>query len=94
MSERQIFELELIKTCSACPEQYDVLLGAERVGYMRLRHGYFYASVPDVGGRIVYEAEPNGDGCFEPDERDHYLGEALWAIAASLPAPLMTGRET
>lgn len=92
MSEVRICELELVKTCSACPEQYDVLLEGDRVGYMRLRHGHFYASVPDVGGQVVYEAEPRGDGCFDPDERDYYLGEALWAIAESLPAPLSTGR--
>lgn len=83
---------DLFKTCSACPEQYDVFRGDERVGYLRLRHGYFYASVPDVSGRIVYEAEPQGDGCFEPDERDPYLAEAIAAIDASLPTPLTAWR--
>jgi len=79
---------DLFLTCSACPEQYDVFRGAERVGYLRLRCGWFYASVPDVSGKIVYEAEPQGDGCFEPDERDRYLAEAIAAIDAALSTPL------
>ena len=74
---------ELIKTCGACPEQYDVLLNDKIVGYLRLRHGYFYASVPDVCGDVVYEAEPKGDGIFEEDERIHFLTEAVNAISAA-----------
>ena len=71
-------------TCDACPEQYDAFLDGDQVGYLRLRHGYFYASVPDVGGTVVYEAEPNGDGIFENDERQFYLNQAKLAIARSL----------
>ena len=71
---------ELIMTCGACPEQYDVMKDGEVVGYLRLRHGYFYASCPDVRGKTVYEAEPRGDGIFEDDERQHYLTEAVAAI--------------
>lgn len=30
--------IHLVKTCEACPEQYDAYLGEKRVGYLRLRH--------------------------------------------------------
>lgn len=70
----------LILTCSACPEQYDVYKGKQRIGYLRLRHGWFRADYPDCGGMTVYEAEPKGDGAFEDDERDKFLGEAVAAL--------------
>lgn len=73
-------EIRLDQTCSACPEQYDAFIGDERVGYLRLRHGRFTVEVPDVGGKLVYEAEPKGDGCFADDERDYYLAKAVVAI--------------
>lgn len=79
-NERLIDGYRLVLTCVACPEQYDVFKGAEQVGYLRLRHGHFYASVPDVGGETVFEASPNGDGIFDDDERDGYLTQAVAAI--------------
>lgn len=73
----------LICTCSACPEQYDVFDDAtgDQIGYLRLRHGYFRADVPDCGGETVYESEPNGDGVFDNDEeRERELANAIAAI--------------
>ena len=78
--EQQIGEYRLLLTCGACPEQYDVFAGNEQVGYLRLRHGRFRADVPCCGGETIYQAEPNGDGIFDPDERARYLGEAVAAI--------------
>lgn len=72
----------LVLTCSACPEQYDVFLGDEQVGYLRLRHGSFRADTPHCGGETVYRAEPVGDGIFETAERERYLIEAVEAIDA------------
>ena len=45
--------LHLVNTCDACPEQYDVFRGEEKVGYLRLRWGSFTAECRDV---MVYEA--------------------------------------
>ena len=75
-----ITDYRLEMTCGACPEQYDVFLGDEQVGYLRLRHGYFYASVPDCSDSIVFEAHPKGDGVFESNERKYYLTKAIEAI--------------
>ena len=72
---------QLKQTCGGCPEQYDVFHKGEEVGYMRLRHGSFYA---EYRGRTVYEANPQGDGLFEWDERDHYLTEACQAIKTAM----------
>lgn len=75
-----IEEIELIKTCDACPEQYDARIGSALVGYLRLRHGYFYVQYPWCGGKLIYEAHPEGDGIFEEHERDRYLIAAKEAI--------------
>ena len=78
----EILGYDLILTCAACPEQYDVFKDGEQVGYLRLRHGWFFCSVPDCCENIVYEAEPKGDGEFYDDEREFYLTEAIKAIQA------------
>ena len=62
----------------ACPEQYDVLDSqGNQVAYLRLRHGSYTVSVPDVGGKILYQAFPQGDGFFDDDERVKYLDESI-----------------
>lgn len=73
-------KLRFKMTCGACPEQYDVFLGEEQVGYVRLRHGFMAVACPDYGGKTVYEANPKGDGCFDADERDYFLRHAAKAI--------------
>ncbi len=77
--------LKLIKTCIACPEQYDVFdAEGNQVGYLRLRHGYFRADVPDCGGKTVYEANTEGDGMFEANEKYDHLQKATIAIINNL----------
>jgi hypothetical protein len=63
-----------------CPEQYDAFLDGEQVGYLRLRHGHFTVECPDCGGCLVYEADPEGQGAFDDEERDYYLRFAVNAI--------------
>jgi len=75
-------KIKLMKTCDACPEQYDAYLGDRYVGYLRLRHGVF--TVENEVGSIIYHARPRGDGIFESDERDYYLRFAVDAIQKSL----------
>lgn len=72
--------LELRLTCVSHPEQYDVYDGAKQVAYFRLRHGEFYAAVPECGGEIIHEAEPDGDGFFEEHERQEHLTAAVRAV--------------
>lgn len=69
----------------SCPEQYDVYVegNPDRVAYLRLRHGHFRAELTNPT-KIVYSAEPRGDGAFECEERDHYLTEAIQAINKAL----------
>lgn len=74
---------ELVQTCGACPEQYDVFKDGKQSGYLRLRHGSFTVAYPDCGHRIIYSANPEGDGIFEDHEREHYLNEAINAIMAA-----------
>lgn len=78
--QQSIDGFDLVRTCGACPEQYDVYKDGKQVGYLRLRHGVFRADYPQCGGRTVYTAEPKGDGIFEPEERDFYLSNAIHAI--------------
>lgn len=80
-------------TCNYCPEQYSVFLEEREIGYLRLRHGRFRADFYPQGYKTyesssfsrdfvktVYEAEPEGDGCFLNAERERYLWESLKAI--------------
>lgn len=70
-------KLKLVQTCGACPEQYDAYFEGNKVGYLRLRHGFFYAQHL---GATVYEASTIGDGIFDPSERVKHLNAACEAI--------------
>ena len=80
----QIDGIRLVCTCTTTPEQYDAFIGEQRIGYLRLRHGAFTVDWPDVGGELVYEAAPNGNGNFDDDEREHYLTEAVRALKSRI----------
>jgi hypothetical protein len=70
---------KLIRTCFACPEQYDVLNAdtGEKIAYLRLRHGRFRMDYP-WDGPTVFEGQPDGDGLFENEgERSVWIGRAL-----------------
>jgi hypothetical protein len=72
----------LKRTCEACPEQYDVFIGEQKVACIRLRHSKLTCTVPDVGGIVVYSAMFEGDdvGIFAQSERYYYLSECVDAI--------------
>lgn len=71
----------LVRTCTACPEQYDLLdEGGNCLAYFRLRHGYFFVECPYLDGELVYEAYPDGDGSFMPYEREEYMRAAMDAV--------------
>jgi hypothetical protein len=73
--------ITLKRTCFACPEQYDACAeDGSIIGYLRLRHGRFTVQCPDVGGEVVYQANPKGDGIFTDEERSEYLNQAVEAI--------------
>lgn len=80
----KFFEFDLERTCWACPEQYDVFLDGETVGYLRLRHGHFRVDFPECGGETIYTASPKGDGIFEDDERYEQLKNSCDAIRKAL----------
>ncbi len=77
-------DIRLIRTCEACPEQYDAYHKDMLCGYLRLRHGSFRVDFPNVDGVTIYNAEPEGDGEFMAYEREHYLFAAQKAIAAAI----------
>jgi hypothetical protein len=54
--------IKLVRTCFACPEQYDAFDGEKKVGYLRLRHGCFTVDyVADGNDEEIYNASPSGD---------------------------------
>lgn len=74
----KIGDLQFVKTCGACPEQYDVFLEDDQVAYVRLRWGGLRVDMPDCGGERVYShAFDDGlKGCFDSyEERTKYLTE-------------------
>ena len=70
--------IDLEQTCGACPEAYNVIFDGNHIGNLRLRHGYFSATMKD--GAVVYESNPNGDGIFTMDERETELTKAKEAM--------------
>ena len=64
----------------ACPEQYDAYFKGDQVGYLRLRHRVFRVDYGFCGGDTIFTEYPEGDGCFEEDEREYYLDLACKAI--------------
>ena len=77
----KLSEIKLVKTCSACPEQYDAFYEDHQVGYLRVRHGKFRVDFGFCGGDTIYYTDDiEGDGCFEYEEREFYLEEAKKAI--------------
>jgi hypothetical protein len=74
--------ITLVRTCYACPEQYNALdKEGKTVGYLRLRHGTFTVECPDVGGELVYvEKIDELTGIFSDEEREKYLEQAVKAI--------------
>ena len=96
--------IELVKTCNACPEQYDAFENGRQVGYLRLRHSYFYVECPGIGrdveSEIVYEAKIGGMdvGCFNEEERQEHLPRAIeaierWLGRGKMPEPMFTLEE-
>lgn len=92
MNSLQILGCTLNCTCTACPEQYDVFFNGINIGYLRLRHGVFYASA-DVGYDVVYEASPKGDGMFDDDEREFYLTNAVTKLLERYHSQESLGRD-
>jgi len=85
-----IDEFTFIRTCSACPEQYDVFLGGkQQVGYVRLRWSQLRADYPTAGEETVYNAIIDSSshfrGCFKSEEqRIYYLSEIAKVIREKL----------
>ena len=72
-----------VRTCEACPEQYDVFHQGKIVCYVRLRWGNLTAEVPDVGGKLVYQFALDREGMqgiFRTEEERTYHLEAIAKI--------------
>ena len=69
--------LDFIMTCSACPEQYDVLKDGEMVGYVRFRFSELRCDYKDCGGERIYthlfDDCPMLGTFINNSERMHYL---------------------
>ena len=67
--------LNFICTCSASPEQYDVLDSNDNiVGYVRLRWGSLTCEYPDCCGELIYIADVGDGWCgsFENDTQRNF----------------------
>lgn len=80
--------ITLNQTCGACPEQYDVFYAGDQIGYLRLRHGHYTAHVHNHRGEVVYEADTEGDGMFEPHERRFEIEAGVRAIWERIHGPV------
>lgn len=78
---------ELIMTCIACPEQYDLLDDTgQTIGYFRLRSGIYRVDAPECMDDTVYVHTWSDDewkGAFDSqEERQHYLQLGVDAVLA------------
>ena len=74
-------KIKLVRTCGACPEQYDAFdETGKQVAYLRLRHGNFTVDCPNALDERIYFAHPKGDGEFFDDEREMFLMDAIKSI--------------
>ena len=83
MQDQEIMGYNLIMTCGACPEQYDVFDSeGKQVGYLRLRYGNFRADYPEHSGETVYKHsfDDGWKGIFDDGEREFFLTEAVKAL--------------
>jgi hypothetical protein len=82
--KRKPENIELVKTCEACPEQYDAFDDRKQVGYVRLRWGRFTVNCPDASGEEILSLQIYNNklaGLFEDDDdREHYLELATKCI--------------
>ena len=56
--------LKWYKTCEQYPEQYDIKLGGELVGHVRIRHGYATLYSEPCGEEYYDTTDFEGDGSF------------------------------
>ena len=85
-NELELFGLTFRKTCSACPEQYEVRRRNEQVAYVRLRHGTLTVEAPDHGHDLVLKHKfARNIGAFDDDERRPWL-ERIARLVRDRPA--------
>jgi hypothetical protein len=53
---------KIVKTCDACPAQWDMWTDANRYVYVRYRWGYFSASYDEAyGGSLIVDLQVGGE---------------------------------
>lgn len=66
-------ELNFVKTCDACPEQYDVFdENGYKVAYVRLRHGWLSVECPTniiTDDNVIFGMSTEGDGSLTSREK-------------------------
>lgn len=81
--------MNLIQTCSACPEQYDLksVLDMSMIAYFRVRWGYFRVDFGDCGGETIYDFSfgDGWNGIFEDeDQRIEQLSKGIEKVIEKL----------
>ena len=61
-------DIRFLCTCTASPEQYDVMSGKTEIGFIRLRWGIVYCEIPFAGERVYTENMDNSlQGSFNSE---------------------------
>ena len=81
--------MNLIQTCSGCPEQYDLksVLDMSMLAYFKVRYGYFRVDFGDCGGETIYDFSfGNGwNGVFEDEnQRIEQLSKGIEKVVEKL----------
>ena len=70
--EINIKKYKIIRSCGACPEQYDIILNNKFIAFIRLRHGILTCENPEQT-KIYYKDNINYDGSFWDNKKDREL---------------------
>lgn len=88
--------LDFVDTCTSHPEQYDVFAGTDRVGYLRLRSGWFVVrragnfGIDKEHAPLWESPHPFDPDMFDDEYREYYLTQAALVLRAALDSPRCT----
>jgi len=79
----------MVKSCSECPEQYEMFYKGKRAGYIRVRFSIFILQYPDaLGSLLIHDDSISGYGSFTDNERHEALNLSV-KIVDRIHRPIM-----
>ncbi len=65
--------LKLTKISISHPEEYEVSLQGNVIGFIRLNYNCLRVDYMNYGGEVLFDDATKGDGEFDESEKDNYI---------------------